>query len=150
GSCAGIHQIVDDQPAFAITLYTLEYPVLSLGPVVIACHADGIDQADFEFPRDDRRRHQPAPDDGNDSIVGAIRHEAPGQGLGVAMQFPPGYGKGLVGVACLQKAILPLSGLRGGALNPKAACWAMPTVAGTPRPAGDWIEGKKQDAGGAA
>ena len=68
---AGVDEVVDDQEPLAGAAAELCHlgpkrpsaPEVALLVVVVACDADGIDDANAEFARDDRRRHQPAAGD---------------------------------------------------------------------------------------
>ena len=58
-----IHEIIDNQDPFAVLRIGDGFenfePALIL--MLVGRNAHGVDQADLEFPRDDRRRHQSPP-----------------------------------------------------------------------------------------
>src|SRR5579864_3544421 len=96
GGSAGVHQVVDDEDLGSLVeigdlrrdrLENLE-PALGL-VIVIGGDADGLDHPDIELTRDDRRRNETAPGDGDDGVERASRGEAPGERPRVAVELVP-------------------------------------------------------------
>ena len=96
---AGVDEVVDDQHALALAahratsaptpLSTVELALVRV--VVIAGDADRLDQADVEFARDDRRRHQAAAGDADDRLERPRLVQPPGQRARVAVELVPGH-----------------------------------------------------------
>ena len=75
GRSPRVHQIVNDEPAFAVAVHPLEELHLTLLVLpVVAGHADRIHQPDVQLPGDDGRGHQNAAfaafQDGSRRVVG--------------------------------------------------------------------------------
>ena len=79
---ATVDEVIDDQNAFAVIAHQLSIrgfqdDRFSLGLVVVGFHADRIDDADVQFPRNDAGRDHAAAGDGDDGFPSAIRFRAP-------------------------------------------------------------------------
>src|SRR6185437_7164339 len=100
---AGIDEIVDDEKTLAgavaelrgLLRNALQHLQVTLLGVVVACDADRIDNADTEFARDDRRRHQAAARDRDHGLERPDFVEPPGQRPAIAVKLVPGDRKGL-------------------------------------------------------
>src|SRR5579872_3753771 len=90
----GVDQVVDDQIALAVAGHALEDLDLAahaeLG-VVIALHADRIDEPDIELARHDGGRHQAAAGDCDDAAPRSEVEEPPGERARMPVQIVPGY-----------------------------------------------------------
>src|ERR1700704_5547316 len=114
GGLAGVDEIIDDQHALAPTAAdaddvarnVLEHLELALAGVIVARHADRLDQADVEFARDDRGRDQAAAGHADDRLERAGAGEPPDQRPCVAVELVPGDGKGLLRLQLLRLRLL--------------------------------------------
>ena len=68
---------------------TLDQPQVALGLVAVALHAHGLDQADVQLARDDRRRHKAAARHRHDRLERPGGREPPRQRARVAMKLVP-------------------------------------------------------------
>src|SRR4029450_9343882 len=89
----GVDQIVDDQPALATALDSLEDARLPLTLLVVGRHAEGGDQVDRELARHDLRGHQATARDRHDALPWPALGEAPGQRPGITVKLFPRDGK---------------------------------------------------------
>ena len=89
---AGIHQIIQKQPAFAIArcLGQLHYFGFALGFLLISQDGNGFDQPAIQFARHHGGRDQPAAGDGHHAAPGAAFKQPPSQSLRIPMQLVPG------------------------------------------------------------
>jgi len=97
GGFSRIHEIVDEQVTFAVSLHPLQHldvlPDLggaTLGGARIAGDADRVDQPDVELARHECCRDQAASGYGDDALPGPLSMELFGQEPRVAVQFDPG------------------------------------------------------------
>src|SRR3982074_3667921 len=98
---SGIDEIVDNQHALAAPATyaddvggdTLEHLELALDGVVVAPHANRLDQANVELARDDRRRDETAARDADDRLERTGAGQPPDQRARVAMELVPGNGE---------------------------------------------------------
>src|SRR5688572_21163065 len=96
----GIDQVVDQQVPLARALHAFQdldgalhlrrAPLIFLRTRVVAGDADGVDQADVELARDQRRRHEAAARHRDDAFPGTLAVQDFGQVARIAMQLYPG------------------------------------------------------------
>ena len=94
---AGIDEVVDDQQPLAgaaaefggIGGNALQYFQVALLGVIVARNADGIDDANAELARHDRRRHQAAAGDRDHGMKRPDFVEPPGQRPAVPVKLVP-------------------------------------------------------------
>src|SRR5947209_7941412 len=100
GGRAGIDEIVDDEHARLARQNfrgdAFQYGDVALRLVAIARNRDRLDHSDAELARDDRRRHEAAPRDGDDHLEGPGARQPPGERAGVAVKLVPGDGEVLL------------------------------------------------------
>ena len=102
---AGVDEVIDDQQALAgaaaefchFGRNALQNLQIALLGVVVTGDADGIDDANAEFARDDGRRHQPAAGDRDDGMKRPDLVEPPGQRPAIPVKLVPRDRKGFAG-----------------------------------------------------
>src|SRR4029079_16405544 len=101
---AGIDEVVDDQQPLATTAAqfchcrrnALKGLQVALPGMVVAGNANGIDDANAKFARNDGRRHQPTTGDRNDGMKRPHLVEPPGQRPAIPVKLIPRDWKGFL------------------------------------------------------
>ena len=122
GGVAGVHEVVDDEPAVAVAFDGLEdFFAAGLFAALIGTDAQGVDQTDVELTGHDGGRDKPAARDADDALERSLFQKAPCQRFSVAVELIPCDGVQFLITVGLAHTWFPLGFRVSSRLSPEGA-----------------------------
>ena len=122
GGIAGVHEVVDDEPAVAVAFHGLEdFFAAGLFAALIGTDAQGVDQTDVELTGHDGGRDKPAARDADDALERSLFQKAPCQRFSVAVELIPCDGVQFLITVGLAHTWFPLGFRVSSRLSPEGA-----------------------------